>query len=131
MRTYLRSVTRLLAALLLPIVIGLSAQAGAVDVFTACSGDASKTDVCKNIDNPGTPGENPIIHAIGVTILILSFIIGIASVIMIIVAGLSFITANGDAQAIARARSSIIYALVGIIIVGLAQALVAFVLNKI
>ena len=40
---------------------------------------------------------------------------------MIIVAGLSFITANGDAQAIAKARGSIIYALVGIVIVGIAQ----------
>ena len=60
----------------------------------------------------------------------MSIIIGIAAVIMVIVGGLSLITANGDAQAIARARSSIIYALVGIVIAALAQILVAFVLNK-
>lgn len=130
MRQILLNTMRLLAVLMLPFMIGLTVQASAVNVFPTCgTGNAKDTDVCQNI-KPGQPGQNPIIKAIKVTITILSVIIGVAAVIMIIVSGLSFMTANGDAQAIARARGSIIFALVGIIIVGLAQTLVAFVLNK-
>jgi hypothetical protein len=109
--------------------MGLAAQASAVDVFPACEGSASKTEVCQNI-NPGKPGTNPIIKGLKVAIIIISSIVGVAAVIMIIVAGLAFITANGDAQAVARARGSIIYALIGLVIVALAQSLVFFILNK-
>jgi hypothetical protein len=119
---------KLLAVLVLPLVI-LTAQASAVDVFPACSGTAKTTPVCRNIKS-GDSTTNPIIHGIGVTIQILSIIIGVAAVIMIIVGGLSFMTAGGDAQAIGRARSSIIYALVGIIIAGFAQVFVTFILSK-
>lgn len=134
MRQLFATFTRFTALLLFPLFFGLSAQAAAVDVFTSCADpQAQQTDVCQNVkDNSSTEAkDNPIIGAIKLTITILSIIIGFTAVVMIIVAGLSFITANGDAQAIAKARGSIIYALVGIVIVGIAQALVAFVLNKI
>lgn len=128
MRQIILNFMKLLAVLVLPIVI-VTATASAIDVLPACNGTAKNTEVCKNI-TPGIPGTNPIIHIIGVTIQILGIIIGVAAVIMIIVGGLSFMTAGGDAQAIARARSSIMYALVGIIIAGFAQIFVTFILNK-
>ena len=113
-----------------PVAISANSQVFAVDVFPACNDKASSTDVCQNVKNHGTAGDNPIIGVLKVAIEILSIVVGITAVIMIIVAGLSFMTANGDAQAMARARSSIIYALVGIVIVGVSQSIVAFVLNK-
>ncbi len=140
MQNMLSSLARLLGILLLPMVIGFSAQTAAVDVFPLCDPnnpvtsetktDASKTDACLSATDPANAGKNPIIGLLKTGIAILSIIIGVAAVIMIILAGLAFITANGDAQSIAKARGSIIYALVGIVIVVLAQALVAFVLNK-
>jgi len=120
----------LTAVLAAPVAIGASSQVFAVDVFPVCNGKASSTDVCQNVNNHGTAGDNPIIGVLKVAIGILSIIVGIAAVIMIIVAGLSFITANGDAQAVARARSSIIYALIGVVIVAFSQAIVKFILNK-
>lgn len=131
MRQLVLSILRLTALLILPLALSLSVTASAVDVFPICDGNASTTDVCQSVPNHGTAGENPIIKAIKFIILILSFIIGIAAVIMIIMAGLWFITANGDAQAVARARSAVLYALIGVVVVLLAQSLVAFVLNKI
>lgn len=130
MRGFILNTLRLLTLLSIPVVIGLSSTASAVNVFSACNGEAAKTDVCQNI-NPGKPGPNPIINALKVTITILSIFIGIAAVIMIIVAGLAMITSNGDAQAVAKARGGIIYALIGLVIVAIAQTLVIFVLDKV
>ena len=49
---------------------------------------------------------------------------------MVIVGGMKYITANGDSGAFASARTTIIYALIGIAIVALAQVLVHFVFNE-
>ena len=129
MRQIILNSLRLLAILLIPLTIGLTAQASAADVFPACDGVAKNTEVCKNIAHSDS-SKNPIITILKVTITIFSAIIGIAAVIVIVVSGLSFMTANGDAQAIARARGSIIYALIGIVIAAFAQVFVTFVLNK-
>jgi hypothetical protein len=131
MRQLFLSILRLTALLVLPLALSLGVTASAVDVFPVCDGNASTTDVCQSVPNHGTAGDNPIIKALKFIILILSFIIGIVSVIMIIMAGLWFITANGDPQAVARARNTILYALIGVAVVLLAQSLVAFVLNKV
>jgi len=61
---------------------------------------------------------------------ILSIIVGVAAVITIIISGLRFITSQGDASGIASARSALIYALVGLVIVLFAQVIVRFTLNK-
>jgi hypothetical protein len=132
MKRLITSVIRLLAVLIVPITIGLSVQVAAVNILPACDpgGTAVNTDICQNVNNSDKT-QNPVIRALKVAIMFLSIIIGITAVIMIIVGGLWLMTANGDAQAISRARSSIFYALIGLVVAGLAQVLVAFVLNKI
>ena len=60
-----------------------------------------------------------------------SFVIGIVAVIMIMIAGFRFITANGDANQVSGARTAIIYAIVGLAVVALAQIIVQFVLKKV
>ncbi len=61
---------------------------------------------------------------------ILSIIVGIVSVVMIIYGGFRYITSAGDAGRVAAAKSTLIYAVVGLIIAALAQFLVHYVLNK-
>lgn len=63
-------------------------------------------------------------------IQIMSAIAGIASVIMIIVAGFRFVTANGDANTVAAARRTMAYALIGVVIVAISQTIVWFVLRS-
>lgn len=72
-------------------------------------------------------GSNRVEEVVKIVINILSTVVGIAAVIMIIINGFRFVTANGDSNKISSARDGIIYALIGIIIVGIAQALVRFV----
>lgn len=62
---------------------------------------------------------------------LITIIIGIIAVIMILIGGFKFITSNGDSNRIASARQTIIYAIVGLVIVALAQVIVRFILNKV
>ncbi len=93
--------------------------------------DASQTDICNEEKNAGKGKTNPVITGLKIAITITSIIVGISSVIVLIISGMNMITANGDAQKVAKARTSIIYALVGLVVTVLAVTVVAFVLNKV
>lgn len=60
---------------------------------------------------------------------LLSVVVGIIAVIMIIVNGLRFIISKGDANAVSSARNGIIYAVIGLAIVAIAQFIVRFVIK--
>jgi hypothetical protein len=93
----------------------------------------AKTDVCNGAALAGAKcgtGGTDINKVIGAVIKILSLAVGITAVIMIIIAGLKYVTSGGDAQSVASAKHTIIYAVVGLVIVALAQVLVKFVLSK-
>ena len=59
-----------------------------------------------------------------------SIIVGVIAVIMIIVGGFKYITSGGDSSNVSAAKNTIIYAIVGLVIVALAQLIVHFVLNQ-
>jgi hypothetical protein len=61
---------------------------------------------------------------------ILSVIVGIVAVIMLVVGGFRYITSGGSAEAIKSAKNTIIYAIIGLVVVALAQLIVQFVLEK-
>lgn len=63
-------------------------------------------------------------------ITIFSAVVGVIAVLMIIVGGLRYITSGGDTSKVSAAKTTIIYALVGLVIVALAQLIVHFVLNQ-
>lgn len=58
-------------------------------------------------------------------------IIGAIALVMIVKSGFEYITSSGDPQKASTARSGIIYALIGLVVAISAQALVAFVVNRI
>lgn len=61
---------------------------------------------------------------------IISVIVGIIAVIMIIWGGFKYITSSGDSGNVTAAKNTILYAIIGLIIVALAQFIVRFVLAK-
>jgi cytochrome bd-type quinol oxidase subunit 2 len=61
---------------------------------------------------------------------ILSLVVGIVAVIMIIYGGFRYITSAGDTTRTAAARSTILYAVIGLIIVALAQVIAKFVISN-
>lgn len=84
------------------------------------------TGTCDSTD--ATIKINNLIHTI---VNLLSAIVGIVAVIMIIVGGLRYITSGGNDTSVTSAKNTILYAIIGLIIVALAQLLVRFTLNKI
>lgn len=61
----------------------------------------------------------------------LSVLVGAICVIMIIIGGFKFVTSAGDSNATTSARNTVLYALVGLVIVAFAQVIVQFVLQRI
>ncbi len=61
---------------------------------------------------------------------IFSLVVGVVSVIMIIVGGLKYITSGGDSGNVTGAKNTILYAVIGLVVVALAQFIVRFVLGK-
>lgn len=60
---------------------------------------------------------------------IFSVLVGVVAVIMVIFGGFKYITSGGDSGSVSGAKNTLIYAIVGLIIVALAQFIVHFVLN--
>jgi hypothetical protein len=61
---------------------------------------------------------------------ILSVIIGVIAVIMIIIGGFRYITSGGKQESVTSAKNTILYAIIGLVIVALAQIIVRFVLSN-
>lgn len=68
---------------------------------------------------------------IGMVINVLSVIVGLVAVIMIIYSGFRYITSGGDSGKIDTAKNTILYAIVGLVIVASAQFIAKFVLAKV
>lgn len=100
------------------------------------SADSPKGTVCSTLGSSGDCGATPnnsvdpnsVVRAV---VTILSWIVGVASVVMIIISGLRMIIANGDSSKIASARNGVIYALVGLVVAVSAQAFVHVVLRRV
>lgn len=96
----------------------------------------AKADVCQGLQSTGggagcaQPSGPTVDSVITAVINILSWVVGIISVIMIIMGGFKYVTSGGDSSNVQSAKNTIIYALVGIVIVALSQTLVKFVLHK-
>ncbi len=104
------------------------ATVGAVD-------DASKQAACEGIGISGAGCTEPaaqssISNLIATGISILSFIVGIAAVLMLIIGGFRYITSGGDSNSISAAKNTILYAIIGLVVAVLAQAIVQFVLRE-
>ena len=87
------------------------------------SGDSS---TCSDA-SLGTAKLNSLLTTI---INIFSAVVGVIAVLMIIVGGLRYITSGGDSGKVSGAKTTIIYALVGLVVVALAQLIVHFVLAQ-
>ena len=59
-----------------------------------------------------------------------SAIVGIIAVVMIIVGGIKYITSGGDSGNVTAAKNTILYAVIGLVVVALAQIIVKFVLGR-
>lgn len=97
-----------------------------------CDASTKNAIQCGSNNVSGTTGnaQKTVNDTITSVINILSVLVGIAAVIMIIIGGFRYITSAGDTTKVAGAKNTILYAVIGLVIVALAQVIVKFVLGK-
>lgn len=98
------------------------------------SAETSKQAACSALGSSSCAqpaGSTSIDTVIAAVINILSAVVGVVAVIMIIVGGFKYITSGGDSNKATGARNTIMYAIVGLVVVAFSQMIVYFVLNKI
>jgi hypothetical protein len=107
--------------------------------FTRHAAADAAADVCAgigqaNADSSGNcaqpSGGGSVQNAISVAVNILSWVVGIAAVMVVIVGGFRYITSAGDSAKVSSAKNTILYAVVGLVVVAMAQVIVRFTINR-
>lgn len=129
LKLLLTSIT--LASLL---IVPVLAFAGVANAQTPSIRDGLDKGSCLSTNSTGCDVEDPeetVNNIITTVINIFSLVVGVVSVIMIIIGGLKYITSGGDSGNVSGAKNTILYAIVGLVIVALAQVIVRFVLQRV
>lgn len=129
-------------ALILMAALTLSAPVFILPVqsYAACDGNIA-TKINSGVNYTRGPSSTQLVcgeqgsitsgvSALAVKVVnLFSIIVGIVSVIMIIYAGFRYVTSGGESNSISSAKNTLIYAIIGLVIVVLAQLIVHYVLN--
>lgn len=84
----------------------------------------------KNLDLSGLPHPRGASQGdLQAILMIIIGVLGALAVLFIVIGGLRYIMSQGDPQAVSKAKGTIIYALVGLVIAVSAEAIVSFVLG--
>ena len=95
----------------------------------SCSGDipAKCLTYCAGTDGNG--GDIKLMDSVQKIINTVIGVVGVVAVAMIIIGGIQYTTSSGDAPKVKKAKDTILYGIVGLIIALLAFAIVNFVLG--
>ena len=109
-----------------PTLATVHAQSATENIQCGVAGNLSGEGDCGNLDE----GVNTINSTIRTVIRTFQIIVGLISVIMIIVGGLRYITSGGESNSVKGAKNTILYAVIGLVVVAIAEAIVQFVLQR-
>jgi hypothetical protein len=119
-----------LAILLAPVLVSIPVSAWSPFQGVDCGADAGGgSAICQDKGK----NKDPLTGTNGVLVKItniVAIVAGIAAVVIIVLAGIRFITAGGSSEDIAGARRTIVYAVIGLIIIVLGRTLIVFVIGK-
>lgn len=83
------------------------------------------------LEEAGGSGSEPVSKTIQDVINILLYVAGATAVLMIVIGGFRYVTSNGEPAAASKAKNTIIYALIGIVVAAMAYSIVNFILFNI
>ena len=119
----------LTAGMLMVGLLGVFTPAiSAANGINICSGEngGDKSVYCQNRGS----GETQVNGIIKTIVEVLLTAVGAISIIMIVIGGIMFALSSGDAQKAAKARNTVLYAVVGLAVSLFASAIVNFVFNR-
>lgn len=118
-------------------VLAMGLFVAPVTAFAATTSSDIQNGLCSGADlkfgssscAAGQADESKLNTLIAKIINIVSVIVAVVAVVMIIVGGFKYITSGGDSSNVTGAKNTILYAIIGLVVVALAQFIVKFVLN--
>jgi uncharacterized membrane protein len=99
-------------------------------VDAVCAGLGAALDPDGSGDCVDPEGSASVSNTVESVINLLSVVVGVAAVIMIIIGGLQYVMSGGDSGKVGNSKNTILYAVVGLIVVALAQIIVKFTVNS-
>lgn len=131
----MRKLIRIYASAVIVLLLSVFAASSPVHAFSpfgsVCSNGGSTSAVCLEQQNGGSnplTGQNGLFFGVS---RIVAIIAGIASVIIIVIAGFRFTTSGGDPAKVKEAKSALVAALIGLVIIVLAASIISLVLSRI
>jgi hypothetical protein len=120
----------LLLALFIGVGVPVAVSAQSVDVFEICDERGVNSSICD--EGAGTRGGDTAGLPAMVTIIIntLLVVLGMVAVLMIVIGGIRYSTSAGDAAQVKRAKDTILYSVIGLIVAIMAFSIVNFVLGR-
>ena len=126
------------------VLAGVMVLCGAVGVLAMPAQDAVAKTKCPagskndyydysvaecNLDNSGDNAGKAVTTKVNTAINVVLGVLGLVAVVMIIIGAISFVTSQGDAAKTTKAKNTILYSVIGLIVALLAFAIVNFVLT--
>lgn len=112
---------------LVPVNASLVLAQNTSDVSCGASGQLVG---CTQTNAPDSTADQKVNDLIKNAIRIFQIVVGLISVFMVIMGGLKYITSGGDSGKVGEAKNAILYAVIGLVIVGVAEVIVRFALNR-
>ena len=117
------------------VAAGLNASAtfAANDRKILCPGTKNKyeSDLSKCPSISGDSNQNDLMGTINTIINVIIGVIGFVAVVVIILGGVQYTTSAGDPGKVKKAKDTILYGIIGLVVALLAYAIVNFVLTSI
>ena len=81
-----------------------------------------------NLPNPDVSSNSKLIQ-----VMLTDFFVALGALcfLILVIAGIRYVTSRGNPESVQKAKATIAYALAGLIIAGLAEAIVSFVVGRI
>jgi hypothetical protein len=132
----IRRIHLLFAGLFTAFIVGSASSVAlaAFDPLAEVCENRSGATVCQEKDNKQTSTDNSLYGPNGIIVKIvniLAFVIGIAAVIVIIIAGIQYMVSTGDSTKVNNAKNAILYAIVGLVVAVLSRWVILFTIGKI
>ena len=130
--------------MVIPVAVSAQAQVPTQQDTAPTAGSSIADNVCRGVLSAegdqapaGTTvsacqeqGDDSFSFIVRRIINIFSVVVGAVSVIMIIIGGFRYIISGGDSSGVSSAKNTILYAIVGLVIVLFAQVIIRFILTN-
>lgn len=116
------------------LTFGLIAGFGLVTIPSTVGAQAKSaiSEACKDAPESPLCKQSPITGAVFIKNLVnsLLYVLAAVSVIVIVIAGIFYTTSSGDAALVTKAKNTLLYAVVGLVVALLSYAIVNYVIVK-